>query len=365
VRVRKPRTRGRRGQGTIKERNGRYVARWSTTEGGKRSRTAKTFILRGDAEWWLSQAKRHGQAPEDLTVAEYLEGWLAGKRDVAASTRRQYTEHVRLHIVPVLGRFRLTDLRRSHVEAFVEDRSRAKSLRAKKAGTLLGPSTVGKILTTLRSALSEAVPRLIPDNPAAAVRPPRVEREPVRALTPDDARALYAALDKSWMLPIVRVLLGSGLRIGEAVALDQRDVHDGWVGLRQSKTTIRAVRLSADADAAIHEVIRLAPRRGPREPVFFSPRPRRGGMPRDRLAGSSVSHALPKLLEAAGLGRLTPHGLRHGTATLMVAAGVHMRVVAEQLGHANPALTARTYSHVAPESVATALTALDDAVRKR
>ena len=54
---------------------------------------------------------------------------------------------------------------------------------------------------------------------------------------------------------------------------------------------------------------------------------------------------------------------RFSRAALMVAAGVHMRVVAEQLGHANPALTARTYSHVSPESVATALTALDDAVR--
>jgi integrase len=149
----------------------------------------------------------------------------------------------------------------------------------------------------------------------------------------------------------VRVLLGSGMRVGEAVALDQGDVHDGWVQLRKSKTTIRAVRLSADADEAIHKAIAKAPRVGKGEPVFFGPRG-------DRLSRHSLTHALSKRTG------LTAHALRHGTATLMVAAGVHMRLVAEQLGHANPAMTARVYSHVSPESQVAALAVLDEVVKR-
>jgi integrase len=140
------------------------------------------------------------------------------------------------------------------------------------------------------------------------------------------------------------------MRVGEAVALDQGDVHDGWVQLRKSKTTIRAVRLSADANAAIHEAIRTAPRRGKGEPVFFGPRG-------DRLSRHSLTHALRR---DTGL---TSHALRHGTATLMVAAGVHMRQVAEQLGHANPSMTARVYAHVSPDSMEAAVAVLDEAVK--
>ena len=351
---RRGRVRGHRGKGSITERDGKYLARWSNTEGGVRKRESKTFPLRNDAEWWLSQAQRNGQAPDDLSVAAYLERWLAGKRKVRASTLEQYTNHVRVHIIPVLGGYKLTDLQRRHIEAFVDDRLRHVSTYADGTrGTKrpLSPSTVGKLLVTLRSSLDAAVPREIPDNPAAKVEAPTTERAPVIAMTRDGAAALVAAVRGTWMEHIVRVLLGSGMRVGEATGLDQRDVHDGWVQLRRSKTTLRAVRLSADADAAIHEAIRKAPRRGAKEPVFFGPR---NG---DRLAGSSLTHALQREVG------ISAHALRHGTATLMVAAGVHMRLVAEQLGHANPAMTARVYSHVSPESQIAALAVLDEAVK--
>jgi integrase len=347
--ARRGRRRGRRGDGTITERDGRYLARFSHTEGGVRKRESKTFDLRTDAEWWLSQAKRHGEAPEDVRLADYLERWLRGKRGIAASTRLQYENHVRVHLVPVLGGYRLVELRRRHIDGFVEDRLHHVSTGTKRP---LSPSTVRAILVTLRSALQEAVPRDIPDNPAARVEAPKVHREPVKALTPDDAAALIAAVRETWMEHIVRVLLGSGMRVGEAVALNQGDVHDGWVQLRKSKTTIRSVRLSRDANEAIHAAIKSAPRRGKGEPVFFGPRTG------DRLSRHSLTHALSK---ATGL---SAHALRHGTATLMVAAGVHMRVVAEQLGHANPAMTARVYSHVSPESSIAALAVLDEAVTR-
>ncbi|HLZ72695.1 MAG TPA: tyrosine-type recombinase/integrase, partial [Dehalococcoidia bacterium] len=50
----------------------------------------------------------------------------------------------------------------------------------------------------------------------------------------------------------------------------------------------------------------------------------------------------------AGLDRIRWHDLRHGCASLLLAQGTPMRVVMEQLGHAQIALTANTYSHVAP-----------------
>lgn len=334
------------------------MARCSRTEGGIRKRESKTFPLRVDAEWWLGQVRRHGEAPDDPYLRDFLASWLASKRNLRASTRRQYQEHIGIHLEP-LGGFRLSKLRQRHIEAWVSERERSTFRRTEDGPEHpYSPATVGKALMTLRSALATAVPRQIPDNPADGVKVSRVKRPKVRAMTPTDAATIIELVRDTWLECIVRVLLGSGMRVGEALALNQGDVHAGYVSLRESKTNDqRAVRLSADADAAIHDAIRLAPRIGPDEPVFFSERRVRGTDSRDRLRVDSVSGAL---LRATGL---RPHQLRHGAATLMIRRGVAMRTVAEQLGHRDPALTARVYAHVAPDTIEGAVQALDEAVK--
>lgn len=65
------------------------------------------------------------------------------------------------------------------------------------------------------------------------------------------------------------------------------------------------------------------------------------------------------LLERAGVPRLTFHALRHTAATLMIGAGTHIRVVADRLGHADPAVTLRVYSHVSPTIQNEAAAAMD------
>lgn len=115
---------------------------------------------------------------------------------------------------------------------------------------------------------------------------------------------------------------------------------------------------------ALRAALRAAPRIGTREPVFFAPRPPRGGGPRGRMRGDSLTHALPRMLEDAGLGHLAPHALRHGAATLMLTAGHSIRTIAEQLGN-TPAITARTYAHVVPEAQRAAVGTLNRRARQR
>jgi integrase len=160
------------------------------------------------------------------------------------------------------------------------------------------------------------------------------------------ADQILEATRGTFLGPLTELLLGSGMRLGEALGLDQGDLHldASFVVVRVTKTRVRAIPISDDAAEALRKHVASVKRRGPDEPVFFAPRS--GG----RLSGATVSHAFPKMLTRAGLPRLTPHGLRHGAATLMVAKGVPMRHVAEQLGHKNPALTARVYAHVLPEA---------------
>ena len=56
-----------------------------------------------------------------------------------------------------------------------------------------------------------------------------------------------------------------------------------------------------------------------------------------------------KLLKVAGLPDVRFHDLRHGVATVLLAAKVDLKVVSELLGHSSVAITADIYAHMLPE----------------
>ncbi len=301
----------------------------------------------------LLRSYRSGGNPATMTLDAYMGSWLLTHGpSVKPSTLRSYADHVKLHISPLLGGIVVARLRPADVRRLIADR-----IAAGKS-----PATVKLIIATLRAGLQQAVnDRAIPDNPAAGVDLPLVQREPVLALSEEDAERIIAATSGTFVGPLVVLLLGSGLRLGEACGLDWRDVKldESFVLVRRSKTTVRAVPISDDAVTALRDHLAHSRRIGLDEPVFLGPRTG------ERLRTGTVSHAFPRLLIRAGLYRLTPHGLRHGAASIMVARGAHMRVIAEQLGHRNPALTARTYAHVLPQSQREAVKLLNRTAGKR
>ena len=337
--------RRRWGSGSVYADGDSWIARYPLgTRAGKRVTKRVRCRDKRAAEAELERMRRDYGAvaePATDTLDVYLAEWHRGHaRSVRASTARSYAEHIRLHIAPLLGGIVVARLRPADVRRLIDECER----KGLSAGTTV------LVLRTLSAALNAAVrDGGIPTNPVLGVRPPRIDREPVRPLTRDEADRIREAVGGHWTEPLVRLLLGSGLRLGEALGLDQRDLllADGYVRVRRSKRDIRAVPVSDDAVDALRAALAAAPRIGDDEPVFFGVR---GKAKAERLRGWSVSHALPLLLERAGLGHVHPHLLRHGVATLMLADGAPMRVIAEQLGHRNPALTSRVYAHVVPEA---------------
>jgi integrase len=84
------------------------------------------------------------------------------------------------------------------------------------------------------------------------------------------------------------------------------------------------------------------------------------GTPMD---GSRVTREFQALLRRAGLPHMRFYDLRHGCASLLLAQGVHPRVVMETLGHSSIALTMNTYSHVSRALQAEAAVSIDEALR--
>ena len=73
-----------------------------------------------------------------------------------------------------------------------------------------------------------------------------------------------------------------------------------------------------------------------------------------------MTRRLQRLLQDAELPRLTFHGLRHSCASLLVARGVHPRIVMETLGHSRSAMTMEVYAHVSPSVQREAADAMDE-----
>lgn len=343
--------RGRRGDGTKfwSESDARWIVRYPNGPGGEP--VQRKFRTEDEAKAQLADWRRKyaGRKVSGDTLDAWWAEWFPGHADsIRTSTATSYRGHYANHIGPLLGGILLDELDASDVRRLIA------AVKAKRKGKAedaphLSPGTVHLVVRTLSVALAAAVTEgRAPRNVTVGVRLPRLERKPVEAMTEDARDAILAAVRGTWVEMPVRVMLGSGMRLGEVLGLDQGDVllAEGYVRVRVTKTTVRAIPLSDDAVEALRSAVSDAPRIGAREPVFFSPRASRTGS-RERMAQSSVSHAFPRILEAADLPRLHPHGLRHGVSTLMLTNGASLRMLMEQMGWRSTAMATR-YAHIVP-----------------
>ena len=149
---------------------------------------------------------------------------------------------------------------------------------------------------------------------------------------------------------LVELLYGAGLRVGEMVSLDVRDVdlHRGDVRVMGKGGKERVVPLPAAAREALSAW--LAWRRAPgllAQPLFVSLRPGRN-RPR-RLGARDVRRILSGRARRAGIAdRVHPHRLRHSYATHLLDMGADLREIQELLGHASLSTTER-YTAVSAE----------------
>ena len=282
---------------------------------------------------------RAGGSPTSETIDTFLRRWLEEHRpSIRPSTAESYRLHIDKHISPLLGGIIVARLQPSDVRRLIADRLRVG----------LSPATVGRIVTTLRIALNQAVAdRELPDNAAALVKLPRVNREPVRAATADDLHRLREAVRGDELEALYVLLLGTGMRVGEACALNWRDVDldRGTVFVREGKTAraVRTIDLSQPVVDALKAHRIRAARIGPSVPVFLGPR---SG---ERLQRWTVSHHFPRLLARAKIPPMRVHDLRHAFATRAISRGASTRSVADILGHSRPSITTDVYAHAVPE----------------
>jgi integrase len=292
-----------------------------------------------------------------ITVQQFLERWLdeVAKPKVGPRTYESYRQQLRLHVLPELGKKRLTQLSPADLQRYMNQ---------KLAGGL-SPRTVQYHRAILRRALSQALRwGLVARNIATLVDPPRVPRKQIEPLSPEETEQFLRAVRGQRLEALYTVALALGLRQGEALGLRWADVDleravirvqvqvqriAGTLQLTELKTdkSRRTVSLPAFAvDALREQKIRqleerlLAGARWQDHGLVF---PSTIGTPMDARNLVKQYHAL---LERAGLPRKRFHDLRHTCATLLLIQGEDLNVVKEVLGHSQISITADLYQYV-------------------
>jgi len=153
---------------------------------------------------------------------------------------------------------------------------------------------------------------------------------------------------------LLAVLYYAGLRVGEALALELRDLdlEAGTINVRRGKgSRQRTVGLNP---AALAHLERWLDRR--RDLGFNGRRPIFCTLQGEPLSARYVRQALARYAERAGIEkRVHPHGLRHSHAAHLAMAGVPVHVIQKQLGHSSLATTGLYLDEIAPAEVVDAV----------
>jgi integrase len=345
----------------VRKRRGKYVVDWRDGTGVRRW---KGFDKKGDADAFRDTVGPEARqrlrpiVPATITLQDYVDHWkILISSSVKPRTLARYTEILTLQLLPRFEKVRVRDLHRGHIKLFL----------AEKRNTGLEKRTVQNIQSVLRTILNHAIEdQLIVANPAAKLAEAlkltvskTTKQEEIKALTQEQRQSFLATASREAprYYPLFFVLAGTGMRLGEGLALQPGDMdlstktiriarafseddslgtpksgHGRTVDLSQSLTdTLAALETTHAREKLKYGWTGLPPW------CFVT----KEGTPIDP---ANVRRAMLRVLKAAKLPlHFTPHCLRHTYASILLADGVSSAYVQEQLGHATIELTVSTY----------------------
>ncbi len=338
-------------------------------------------------------------APDRATLGQYLADWLvSSKPTFAGKTWERFEGIARVHVIPKLGDVALQRLTASHL-------TRAYAYW-REAG--LSGQTVIHHHRLLHRVLAQALREgRVRQNVAAVADKPKAPRREMRFLSEPEIARIFEAAEGSRLSPLIAIALATGGRRGELLGLkwDDVDLARGTVSIRRSLEQTKAgvrekppksgkarvVMLTAGAidtlrqhriaEAKTHGLDRTSGAQyvfAGEAGAAWAPHKVTDGF-RDvaRRAGIVPLQVRKRATTRAGRRAATPtqqrpakrdpevtfHSLRHTCASMLLAAGVHPKVVQEMLGHSSVAITMDLYSHATPSLQSEAAQRLDAILR--
>ena len=279
----------------------------------------------------------------DITVAEWAVTWFSTyKTGVSYNTRLMYQRVIDTYILPNLGHYKLKDIKAAHLQKIANEHS-------KKGRTM----EIFKL--TLSQMFAQAVINdILVKNPVDGLRLPNVvKKHEKRALTSDEvSRIISLDLDKKTKC-FVMLLLYTGMRRGEALAITKDDIcfKNMEISVNKSlffKKNQSEIKHNPKTEAGI----RVIPLLDPLKPVlhdYLETIP--SGYLFTNQNGSTMSLSAYRYMwgqfeKALGSKAITAHIFRHNFATMLYNAEIDVKAAQVILGHKSISVTMDIYTHL-------------------
>jgi integrase len=355
--------------------------------GKERHRWHQGGDTRRDAERVLTELVKRlhdgdYRSPERITLGDYLvERWLPlRKSQLGHSTFDSYRRSIDLHVLPRIGMIPLQRLTPEDLDSFYADLLTEGRLNGGGGG--LAPKTVRNMHGMLHKALADACRKgTVQRNVAGLADPPRARRRSaMQVWNAEQLRQFLDEIEGHRLAPAFYVAANTGMRRGEVLGLHWRDVD-----LETSRLSVHQAMLNVAYEKRLGDVKTDTGRRT----IDLDPRTvavlqawRKARLAEQELTGRSPNHTdvvfakpdgeavhpdyfsqlFDRHVAKSSLPRIRLHDLRHTHATILLKAGVPVKVVSERLGHSSPAFTMTVYQHVLPGMQADAALAFSEAV---
>ena len=309
--------------------------------------------------------------PTEMTIGEWMEIWKAEyMADKKWSTVKHYAAQINKHIVPALGRCKLSELSPHMVQAFVNS-----LLRGGKDRKPLSPKSVRNVHGVLPKALAVAL-RLeyIRRNPAESTILPRIEKTGIKPLTDEQVGKMIAAAGNDAYGVILKFILMIGVRLGEAMGLtwdcvdfersritinkqlQKRPKSEGGyqlVSVKNDKVRVIApapsvMKMLSDRQKAQMEQRLMA---GAEWQGWHTDKERETALVFTNELGvhlhdTTIRRHFKLLAADVGAPDARIHDLRHTFAVISLQNGDDVKTVQGNMGHASAAFTLDVYGHV-------------------
>jgi len=285
------------------------------------------------------------------TYAAYMEERYLPHIQITHRGYETELSYINRHLLPAFGETALNEIRRAHVDSWVE-RLRAKGLK---------PGTVNRALNLFKASMTKAVEWEIEgltESPARTVKPLADHARVERFLTPEEGQRLLAVVRQSsnlMLYPVIGFLLLTGARKSEALNLKWEHIDFErrlWTVPLSKSGKPRHIPLSDGALRLLEQARGIATQGQITSPYAF-PNIETGQRLRD------ITHAWDTARKASGLAKVRLHDLRHSYASALVNEGRSIYEVQKLLGHANISTTER-YAHLSQQTLAEGAAKVDE-----
>lgn len=324
----------------------------------------------------LEREEREKAEKDKVTFRRFCnESFLPAIRARASQTSAyNYELQLKKHIFPVLGGLEMTEIRAGDINQLL------RQILAEGKSDAVAVKTYTIIRSVMKMAYAD---ELIERNPMERVDRPHKRKQngeagDVKSCTAEELRRLCEALREEpylWQV-LVRLLIDSGLRIGECVGLLWENLNfeknmicvNGALKYTPDKGIVRSSTKNGKSrsfgvDPEVMEMLRVLRDRQAfsRESAYVFVN-EKTGLP---LHPDSPRRFIKQLGEKCGIKGLHPHMLRHSFASVAITNGADIASVSEKLGHSDKAVTLRMYTHADEASISRASDIFREAIKNK